>query len=201
MGRREQAEARQQSDTLYNLGVANARSTGDVASAGAKRLSESTGYSPEYKARLAEATASKGYSPGEESAISQETEGAASSAYDQARDAANLRLARTRNSAGFGAMNAELAREKAKDISSITNRNMLAFADERRKRSIENLGLTRQAEDEQQRRQEEGLGLSASLYGTSLGGAEGGLGYKTNLANQKGFGSKLQDAALAAIFG
>jgi hypothetical protein len=58
-------------------------------------------------------------------------------------------------------------------------------------------------EDEAQRRQEQGVNLMSRLYDIDTGAFTSGRGQAnaplenyTNLANQKGFGSKLQDAGL-----
>lgn len=136
---------------------------------------------------LAEST---GYSPEEQSALFQETMGPAASAFGKAREALGRRVARTRNTAGYAGGMAELAREEAKTQAEAGRRTRLAIA------------------DEQQRRREQGINLLARLYGEDVGAftagrraAEGPLAEYANLANQKGFGSKLQDASLRWLFG
>jgi len=169
----------------------------------ATSLSEDTGYSDMLKSRLGAVTRNEGYSPEEESAITQDTTGAVSSAFGKAREGIARNVAATGNSAGFKGATADLAREEAKALGATTRQNKLGFAEERRKRTVQNYQLEQQAEDEQQRRQEQGTNLLARLYGIDTGAFTSGrsaanapLENFTNLANQKGFGSKLQDMGL-----
>lgn len=142
----------------------------------ATSLADDTGYSEQLKQRLEGLTRNEGYSPEEESAISQDTTGAVSSAFGKGREAMGRRVAATGNSAGYGGATAELAREEAKALGSSTRQNKLAFADERRQRMMQNYGFAQQAEDEQQRRQEQGTNLLARLYGIDTGAFESGRG-------------------------
>jgi hypothetical protein len=169
----------------------------------ATALADDTGYSEQLKQRLEGVTRNEGYSPEEESAITQDTTGAVSSAFGKAREGMGRRVAATGNSAGFGGATAELAREEAKALGSSTRQNKLAFAGEKRSRSLQNYGLLQGAEDEAQRRQEQGTNLLARLYGIDTGAFTSGRGAAneplqnyTNLANQQGFGSKLQNMGL-----
>lgn len=210
MGRKEQQQARDQSQELFKFQMdtsreelATKRQGREAVMPRATSLADNTGYSQQLRDRLERVTRNEGYSPEEESAITQDTTGAVSSAFGKAREGMGRRVAATGNSAGYGGASAELAREEAKSLGSSTRQNKLAFAEERRNRSVQNYGLNQQAEDEQQRRQESGTNLLARLYGIDTGAFTAGrseanapLENYTNLANQKGFGSKLQDFGL-----
>ena len=210
MGRKEQKLAREQSQEAfqYQMGVTKEQQATQKEGRGlvvprATALAEDTGYSQQLKDRLGVLTRNEGYTPEEESAITQDTTGAVSSAYGKAREGMARRVAATGNTAGYGGATAELAREEAKSLGESTRRNKLAFADERRQRMMQNYGLQSQVEDEQQRRQEQGTNLLARLYGIDTGSFTSGrnaamapLSNYTNLANQPGFGSKLQDMGL-----
>lgn len=131
---------------------------------------------------------SQGYSPEEQAALTAETTGVASSAYGKAADQLSRRVSRTHNTAGYAGARAELAREEAKQQASTTRQNRLAISDEK------------------QRRNEQGINLLARLYDidtgaftSGRGGANASLENYTNLANQKGFGSKLQDFGLDVV--
>jgi hypothetical protein len=210
MGRKEQKIARDQSQDMYKFQMDTTKEQQGVQREGraalmprATNLADNTGYSQELKSRLEGITRDEGYSPQEESAITQDTTGAVSSAYGKAREGMGRMVARTGNSAGYGGANAELAREEAKSLGESTRTNKLNFANERRSRRLQNYGLTQGVEDEQQRRQEQGTNMLARIYGIDTGAFTSGrnaamdpLQNYTGLANQKGFGSKFQDFAL-----
>lgn len=169
----------------------------------AEKLAGSTGYSDQFKAQAGRVTANEGYSPEEEAAVTAETTGVASSAFGKARDELTRRSARTKNTAGLAGSRAQMARDEAQVQASTARQNRLGFADERRRRMTQNLGINQGMEDEAQRRQEQGVNLMSRLYDIDTGAFTSGRGQAnaplenyTNLANQKGFGSKLQDAGL-----
>lgn len=215
MGRKEQAQARDQSQQLFEYQLGATKEQQAVQKAGreavqprATALADDTGYSDQLKQQLTGLTRDQGFSPEEQSAITQETTGGISSAYGKAREGAARRVAATGNSAGYAGFSGDLAREEAKSLASSTRQNKLAFAQERRQRMLQNYGLAQNVEDEQQRRREQGTNLLARLYGIDTGAFTSGrnaamapLANYTNLANQKGFGSKLQDMALNVATG
>jgi hypothetical protein len=90
---------------------------------------------------------SSGYSPTEQSQIQQSTMGSLKGAYAGARSDAANRLARTRNSAGYGSFLGDLAQKEGQASAGATQSNQIAFADEK------------------QRRREAGLQGIAGLYG------------------------------------
>ena len=73
-------------------------------------LADDTGYSDQLKQRLQGLTQNEGYSPEEQSAITQDTTGAVSSAFGKAREGIARNVATTGNSAGFKGAQADLAR-------------------------------------------------------------------------------------------
>lgn len=75
-----------------------------------------------------------GYSKEEESAIMQESLGAAGTGFNTARERARNLVARSGNRAGYGSLIGSLARDEARAKSGITRQNMIAFADERFRR-------------------------------------------------------------------
>lgn len=210
MGRREQQQARDMSEKLFN--TQNQYTSEDRATRSegralvrpqAEKLAASTGYSPALKAQAGRVTGSEGYSPEEEAAVTAETTGVASSAFGKARDELSRRSARTKNTAGLAGTRAQMARDEAQTQASTARQNRLGFADERRRRMTQNLDINRSTEDEQQRQQEQGVNLMARLYDIDTGAFSSGRGQSgaalqnyTGLANQKGFGSKLQDMGL-----
>jgi hypothetical protein len=146
---------------------------------------QNSGYSPDYMARLKEVTANNGLSDASKGAITQETLGDVGNVYSAARDNAGLRLARTRNSAGYAAYGSELARQEAQDKASQTRQNMVGFEDIARNRSVENLGFMQQPENEMERRKEFGTGVLSDVYGKDVGGYEAGRDQAGRLLDAK----------------
>jgi hypothetical protein len=73
--------------------------------------------------------ANPGYSPEQRSAVRNQSMGALASAFAALASNAANRTARTRNSAGYGDVLAELSREQGRQAGSLAQRNELAFAD------------------------------------------------------------------------
>lgn len=80
-----------------------------------------------------------GYSPEEQSAITQESLGAVGNTFDAYRDRATNRVARTGNTAGYGSLLSEMAREEGRQKGSVTRQNMIGFADEKQQRKMAGL--------------------------------------------------------------
>ena len=102
--------------------------------------------------------ANPGYSPAEQSAITNLSQSALSSAFNAlAQNAAN-RVARTRNSAGYGELIDSLARTQGQDQANLAQQNQIAFANAARSGTLSALsGLS-------------GLyGTDTSLLGRALG--------------------------------
>ena len=94
---------------------------------------------PEYQRILA----SPGYSEAEKGAITGEGLGALGSAFDALQQRAENRLARTRNTAGYGELLDEMARERGRQTSGLARQNQIDFAGEafrRRMAALQGLG-------------------------------------------------------------
>jgi len=99
-----------------------------------------------------------GLSAADKAAVTGQSQGALASAFDALQQAAQNRLARTRNSAGFGELADELARQQGRDEANLAQQNELTFSNEAYRRRMNALqGLS-------------GLfGVDTSLLGRSLG--------------------------------
>ncbi|GAC1626543.1 MAG: hypothetical protein PVS2B2_10320 [Candidatus Acidiferrum sp.] len=133
--------------------------------------------------------ANPGFSAADRSAITGQSQGALSSAFDSLQQAAQNRLARTRNSAGFGDLTDELARQKGIAEADQTQKNQLDFSNTAFQRQMAALhGLS-------------GLfGIDTNLLGRTLGipaellnaranSSRGGSGFFSSLGS--GLGSTL----------
>jgi hypothetical protein len=133
--------------------------------------------------------ANPGYTPAQQSAINNQSLGALSSAFGALAQSAANRLARTRNSAGYGDMLDELAREQGRQTASVAQQNQFGFANQAKQDQLTALqGLS-------------GLyGVNTSLLGRTLGIPGQLLNTRTNLANAPGFGSSFAQA-LGGVLG
>lgn len=94
---------------------------------------------PGYKAML-----SSGYSPEEKAGIRLSTMGPLSGTFDRMREAATNRVERTRNAAGFGELEDELARSQGRQEAELGGELEKSFADEAERRRETGLtGLSR----------------------------------------------------------
>jgi carbamoylphosphate synthase small subunit len=127
--------------------------------------------------------ANPGYTPQQQSAINSQSMGALASAFGALANSAANRVARTRNSAGYGDLLDALAREQGRQTSSVAQQNQLAFANQSRQDQLTALqGLS-------------GLyGVDTSLLGRTLGIPAQLLNTRANLANAPGFGSTFAQA-------
>jgi hypothetical protein len=71
---------------------------------------------------------SQGFTPQQQSAITQQSLGAANTAFDALRQRAANRAASTNNSAGYGDLLTQLGREQAQTDASQAQQNQIAFA-------------------------------------------------------------------------
>ena len=108
---------------------------------------------PQYQQLL-----TQGYTPQEQSDITQQSQGAVNSAFDALRQRASNRMAQTNNSAGFGALLDSLGRAQAQQSGNTAQQNQIQFA------------------QQQQQNQLRGLQGIASLYGVDTGLLASGLG-------------------------
>src|SRR5260370_35743215 len=74
--------------------------------------------------------ANAGYTPAQQSAINNQSMGALSSAFGALAQSAANRMARTRNSAGYGDLLDELAREQGRQTASLAQQNQFGFANQ-----------------------------------------------------------------------
>lgn len=136
---------------------------------------------------------SPGYSPTEQSAITQAGMGAVKTAYDALRESAQNRLARTHNEAGFGELEAELGRNEAQALSSQATQNQVLFANEKLRRQLAGLGALGQT-----------YGIDTNLLGRAMGVPAELLAVRARASGgSSGIGSLIGDAGLAAasLFG
>src|SRR5256712_11533363 len=117
MGRGAQASTRQASDQeRAQLDALNQQFLGQRSQLGNLLL-------PQFQSILQ----NPGYSAADKAAITGQSQGALSSAFDALQQAAQNRLARTRNAAGFGELTDELARQKGIAEAGQAQKNQLAF--------------------------------------------------------------------------
>src|SRR5712692_4036968 len=118
MGRGAQANTRQMTDQeRANIDALNQQFLGQQQQVGNMLL-------PQYQSILN----NPGYSAADKAAITGQSQGALSSAFDALQQAAQNRLARTRNSAGFGELADELARQKGREEAGVGQQNQINFA-------------------------------------------------------------------------
>lgn len=101
----------------------------------ASRNSLSSFLRPQYEALAT----GEGYSPEEQSAITQESLGSVGNTFDAYRNRATNRVARTGNTAGYGSLLSEMAREEGRTKGGVTRQNMISFADEKQRRRFAGL--------------------------------------------------------------
>src|ERR1700691_3888363 len=87
---------------------------------------------------------SQGYTPQQQSAITQQSLGAANTAFDALRQRAANRVAATNNSAGSGDLTAQLGREQAQTDASQSQQNQIAFANQKRNNQLAGLSALAQ---------------------------------------------------------
>lgn len=121
-----------------------------------------------------------GYNAAQQAAITGQSQGALSSAFDALQQSAMNRMARTNNSAGFADLTDELAREKAQLEANLAQKNQVTFA---------NTAL------QQQNNALQGLsglfGVDTNLLGRTLGIPSQLLGVRANAARPTGFFSSM----------
>src|SRR3984957_7933743 len=82
---------------------------------------------------------SPGYTPQQQSAITQQSMGAANTAFDALRQRATNRAAATNNSAGSNDLDAQLGRQQAQTDASQAQQNQIAFANQQYKEQLAGL--------------------------------------------------------------
>lgn len=135
---------------------------------------------------------SPGYTPAEQSAITQEGMGAARTAYDALRERAANRVAATNNPAGYAELDAQLGREEAQNLAEQARQNQIAFGNEaiaQRMAGLSALGQT--------------YGIDTNLLGRAMGVPPELLSVREQASRGPGLGTFLGDVGLGlgSIFG
>jgi predicted alpha/beta hydrolase len=130
-----------------------------------------------------------GFTPAQQSAITNQSMGALSSAFGALAQSAANRVARTNNSAGYSALLDDLARQQGQQTASLAQQNQFGFANQAKQDQFTALrGLS-------------GLyGVNSSLLGRTLGIPSQLLNTRTQLANAPGFGTSFAQA-LGGVLG
>ncbi|MGA3294314.1 MAG: hypothetical protein ABSE45_10085 [Candidatus Acidiferrales bacterium] len=101
---------------------------------------------------------SQGYTPQQQSAITQQSLGASNTAFDALRQRAANRMAATNNSAGYGDLTAQLGREQAQTDASQTQQNQISFANRQLQEQLAGLNALGQT-----------YGIDTNLLGKAMG--------------------------------
>jgi hypothetical protein len=123
---------------------------------------------------------SQGYTPQEQSDITQQSLGASNTAFDALRQRAANRQAATNNSAGFGDLTAQLGREQAQTDASQAQQNQIEFANQKLKENLAGLSALGQTYGVDTNLLGKAMGVPSELLGVrqraSQGSSTGGLG-------------------------
>lgn len=101
---------------------------------------------------------SPGYTPQQQSDITQQSMGAANTAFDALRERAANRTAATNNSAGYGDLVAQLGREQAQTDASQAQQNQISFANRQKQDQMAGLNALSQT-----------YGVDTNLLGKAMG--------------------------------
>jgi hypothetical protein len=126
---------------------------------------------------------STGYTPQQQSAITQQSMGAANTAFDALRQRAANRAAATNNSAGFGDLTAQLGREQAQTDASQAQQNQIAFANQALNEHLAGLSALGQT-----------YGIDTNLLGRAMG-------VPSELLNVRQRASGSTSSGLGGLFG
>jgi hypothetical protein len=173
MGRGAEAQTRQLTDQqLANINGLNQQFAADQQQVGSTLV-------PQFQSILR----NPGLSPADKSAVTAQSQGALASAFDSLQQAAANRVARTRNSAGFGELADDLARRKGIAAADQWQQDQLAFSNTAFQRQMAALqGLS-------------GIfGVDANLLGRTLGIPAELLNTRANASRPNGFFSSLSSS-------
>ena len=101
---------------------------------------------------------SQGYTPAQQSAITQQSMGAANTAFDALRQRAANRAAATNDTAAAPELTAQLGREQAQTLASQAQQNQIAFANQQLKEQLAGLNALGQT-----------YGIDTNLLGHAMG--------------------------------
>ncbi len=127
---------------------------------------------------------SPGYTPAEQSAITQQSMGAANTAYDALRERAANRAAATNDTAAAPELTAQLGREQAQSLASQAQQNQIAFANQRTKDQLAGLSALGQT-----------YGIDTNLLGHAMGVPSQLLGVRQRASDGSSTGG------LSSLFG
>jgi len=136
---------------------------------------------------------STGYTPQQQSAITQQSLGSANTAFDALRQRAANRAAATNNSAGFGDLTAQLGREQAQTDANVAQQNQIDFANQALKEHLAGLNALGQT-----------YGIDTNLLGKAMGVPPELLGVRQRASgsSSSGLGSLLGiGSGIASLFG
>jgi hypothetical protein len=123
---------------------------------------------------------SQGYTPQQQSDITQQSLGASNTAFDALRQRAANRTAATNNSAGYGDLTAQLGREQAQTDASQAQQNQIAFANQKLNENLAGLNALGQTYGVDTNLLGKAMGVPAELLGVrqraSQGSSTAGLG-------------------------
>lgn len=115
---------------------------------------------------------SQGYTPQQQSAITQQSLGAANTAFDALRQRAANRTAATNNSAGYADLAAQLGRQQAQTNASQAQQDQIAFANQQFKEQLAGLNALGQT-----------YGIDTNLLGRAMGVPSDLLNVRQRAAN------------------
>ena len=127
---------------------------------------------------------SQGYTPQQQSDITQQSLGAANTAFDALRQSAANRMAATNNSAGYGDLLSQLGRQQAQTDASQTQQNQIAFANQQLKEQLAGLNALGQT-----------YGVDTNLLGKAMGVPAELLNVRQRASQSSGMGG------LGGLFG
>ncbi|HXZ14206.1 MAG TPA: hypothetical protein VEG64_17600 [Candidatus Sulfotelmatobacter sp.] len=123
---------------------------------------------------------SQGYTPAQQSAITQQSMGAANTAFDALRERAANQAAATNDTAAFPELTAQLGREQAQTLASQAQQNQITFANQQLKEQLAGLNALGQTYGIDTNLLGHAMGVPAQLLGVrqraSGGSSSGGMG-------------------------
>ena len=121
---------------------------------------------------------SQGYTPPQQSAITQQSMGAANTAFDALRQSAANRAAATNDTAGLNALDAQLGREQAQTLASTAQQNQVQFANRQLQEQLAGLSALGQT-----------YGIDTNLLGRAMGVPSELLGVRQRASSGSSLGS------------
>jgi hypothetical protein len=123
---------------------------------------------------------SQGYTPAQQSAITQQSMGAANTAFDALRERAANRAAATNDTAAAPELTAQLGREQAQTLASQAQQNQITFANQQLKEQLAGLNALGQTYGIDTNLLGHAMGIPSQLLSVrqraSMGSSTGGLG-------------------------